>query len=134
MTMLTLASVPLFLISKTGRLTLAISADPLSGLLTGSVHSIIVVIAQPTIRGGLPLHRVHPGVHVFGRGARHAVLRSAVRCVGIPAPFPDDVRAGAGGRARFDFHLSQTGFSRSLLMPKIKQLIVIQVFWLQEAT
>jgi FSR family fosmidomycin resistance protein-like MFS transporter len=53
--MLALASVPLFLISLVGWSPWLFLFVPLSGLLTGSVHSIVVVIAQSVIRGGMAL-------------------------------------------------------------------------------
>jgi FSR family fosmidomycin resistance protein-like MFS transporter len=54
-TMLALASMPLFLISLVGWSPWLYLLVPLSGMLTGSVHSIIVVIAQGVIRGGMAL-------------------------------------------------------------------------------
>lgn len=53
--MLALASIPLFSISLVGWSPWLFLLVPLSGLLTGSVHSIIVVIAQSVIRGGMAL-------------------------------------------------------------------------------
>jgi FSR family fosmidomycin resistance protein-like MFS transporter len=53
--MLALASIPLFLISLVGWSPWLFVLVPLSGLLTGSVHSIVVVIAQSVIRGGMAL-------------------------------------------------------------------------------
>jgi len=53
--MLSLASIPLFLISLVGWSPWLFVLVPLSGMLTGSVHSIIVVIAQGVIRGGMAL-------------------------------------------------------------------------------
>jgi FSR family fosmidomycin resistance protein-like MFS transporter len=53
--MLALAGIPLFLISLVGWSPWLFLLVPLSGLLTGSVHSIIVVIAQSIIRGGMAL-------------------------------------------------------------------------------
>ena len=53
--MLALASIPLFLISKIGWSPWLYVLIPLAGLLTGSVHSIVVVIAQSIIRGGMAL-------------------------------------------------------------------------------
>jgi len=54
-TMLALAGIPLFLISLVGWSPWLFLLVPLSGMLTGSVHSIIVVIAQSVIRGGMAL-------------------------------------------------------------------------------
>jgi FSR family fosmidomycin resistance protein-like MFS transporter len=54
-TMLALAGIPLFFISLVGWSPWLFLLVPLSGLLTGSVHSIIVVIAQGVIRGGMAL-------------------------------------------------------------------------------
>jgi FSR family fosmidomycin resistance protein-like MFS transporter len=53
--MLALASVPLFLISLVGWSPWLYLLIPLSGMLTGSVHSIVVVIAQSIIKGGMAL-------------------------------------------------------------------------------
>lgn len=53
--MLALAGIPLFLISMVGWSPWLFLLVPLSGMLTGSVHSIIVVIAQGIIRGGMAL-------------------------------------------------------------------------------
>ena len=53
--MLALASIPLFLISQVGWSPWLYLLIPLSGMLTGSVHSIVVVIAQGTIKGGMAL-------------------------------------------------------------------------------
>lgn len=53
--MLALASIPLFLISLVGWSAWLYLLIPLAGLLTGSVHSIVVVIAQGTIKGGMAL-------------------------------------------------------------------------------
>lgn len=54
-TALALASIPLYLISRVGWSPWLYLLVPLSGMLTGSVHSIIVVIAQSVIRGGMAL-------------------------------------------------------------------------------
>ena len=53
--MLALASIPLFLISQVGWSPWLYLLVPLSGMLTGSVHSIVVVIAQGIIEGGMAL-------------------------------------------------------------------------------
>jgi len=53
--MLALAGIPLFLLSLVGWSPWLFLLVPLSGMLTGSVHSIIVVIAQGVIRGGMAL-------------------------------------------------------------------------------
>ena len=53
--MLALASIPLFMISKVGWSSWLYLLILLSGMLTGSVHSIVVVIAQGTIKGGMAL-------------------------------------------------------------------------------
>jgi FSR family fosmidomycin resistance protein-like MFS transporter len=53
--MLALASIPLFLISRVGWSPWLYMLVPLSGMLTGSVHSIVVVIAQGFIKGGMAL-------------------------------------------------------------------------------
>jgi len=53
--MLALATIPLFSISLVGWSPWLYLLVPLSGMLTGSVHSIIVVIAQGVLRGGMAL-------------------------------------------------------------------------------
>jgi MFS family permease len=53
--MLAAASIPLYLISLVGLSPWLFVLVPLSGLLTGSVHSIVVVIAQGIIKGGMAL-------------------------------------------------------------------------------
>jgi len=53
--MLALASIPLFLISRVGWSPWLYLLVPLAGMLSGSVHSIVVVIAQGTIKGGMAL-------------------------------------------------------------------------------
>lgn len=53
--MLALASIPLFLISLVGWSPWLYLLIPLAGMLTGSVHSIVVVIAQGIVRGGMAL-------------------------------------------------------------------------------
>jgi MFS family permease len=53
--MLASASIPLFLIAIVGWSPWLYLLVPLSGLLTGSVHSIVVVIAQGIIKGGMAL-------------------------------------------------------------------------------
>ena len=53
--MLALASIPLYLISIVGWSPWLYVLVPLAGLLSGSVHSIVVVIAQGIIKGGMAL-------------------------------------------------------------------------------
>ena len=53
--MLALASIPLFLISRVGWSPWLYLLVPLAGMLSGSVHSIVVVIAQGVIKGGMAL-------------------------------------------------------------------------------
>ena len=53
--MLALASIPLYLISVVGWSPWLYVLIPLAGLLSGSVHSIVVVIAQGIIKGGMAL-------------------------------------------------------------------------------
>ena len=53
--MLALASIPLYLISVVGWSPWLYVLVPLAGLLSGSVHSIVVVIAQGIIKGGMAL-------------------------------------------------------------------------------
>lgn len=52
---LALASIPLYLVSKVGWSPWLYLLVPLSGMLTGSVHSIVVVTAQGVIKGGMAL-------------------------------------------------------------------------------
>ncbi len=54
-TMLALASIPLYLIAVAGWSPWLYVLVPLAGLLSGSVHSIVVVIAQGIIKGGMAL-------------------------------------------------------------------------------
>ena len=54
-TMLALASIPLYLVSVVGWSPWLYVLIPLAGLLSGSVHSIVVVIAQGIIKGGMAL-------------------------------------------------------------------------------
>lgn len=53
--MLALASIPLFMIAQVGWSPWLYLLVPLAGMLTGSVHSIVVVLAQSIIRGGMAL-------------------------------------------------------------------------------
>lgn len=53
--MLALAGIPLFAISRLGWSPWLYLLVPLAGSLTGSVHSIIVVLAQRILRGGMAL-------------------------------------------------------------------------------
>jgi FSR family fosmidomycin resistance protein-like MFS transporter len=53
--MLALASLPLFAIAQVGWSPWLYLLVPLSGMLTGSVHSIVVVSAQGVIKGGMAL-------------------------------------------------------------------------------
>ncbi len=55
MTALVLASLPLYVVSQIGWSSWLYFLIPLSGALTGSVHSIVVVLAQRAIRGGMGL-------------------------------------------------------------------------------
>lgn len=52
---LALAGIPIFLISKVGWSPWLYLLVPLSGMFTGAVHSIIVVLAQRLLRGGMAL-------------------------------------------------------------------------------
>ncbi len=88
MTMLTLASVPLFLISRAGGTPWLYLLVPFSGLLTGSVHSIIVVIAQRTIRGGMALATGLTLGFMFSAGALGTLLSGPLADVwGFPPLF-----------------------------------------------
>src|SRR3972149_11908806 len=50
--MLTLASIPIYIIAKGGWSNWLYVLVPVAGFFTGSVHSIIVVLAQHVIRSG----------------------------------------------------------------------------------
>ncbi|NOY97894.1 MAG: MFS transporter [Chloroflexi bacterium] len=55
MTALALASIPLYIVSRLGWSPWLYLIVPLAGALNGSVHPILVVLAQQTIRGGRAL-------------------------------------------------------------------------------
>jgi FSR family fosmidomycin resistance protein-like MFS transporter len=54
-TALALASLPLYLVARLGWSPWLYLLVPLSGMFTGAVHSIIVVLAQRVLRGGMAL-------------------------------------------------------------------------------
>lgn len=72
--MLALASVPLFLMSLTGGSAWLYLLVPLSGAFTGAVHSIIVVLAQRTIRSGMALASGLTLGFMFSAGALGTLL------------------------------------------------------------
>ncbi len=74
MGMLALASIPLFLVSIVGGSPWLYLLVPLSGLFTGAVHSIIVVLAQRTIRGGMALASGLTLGFMFSAGALGTLL------------------------------------------------------------
>jgi FSR family fosmidomycin resistance protein-like MFS transporter len=71
---LALASIPLFIISRVGWSPWLFLLVPLSGMLTGSVHSIIVVLAQRVVRGGMALATGLTLGFMFSAGALGTLL------------------------------------------------------------
>ena len=71
---LALASIPLFLISLVGWSPWLYLLVPLSGALTGAVHSIIVVLAQHVVRGGMALASGLTLGFMFSAGALGTLL------------------------------------------------------------
>ena len=71
---LALASIPLFLISLVGWSPWLYLLVPLSGALTGAVHSIIVVLAQRVVRGGMALASGLTLGFMFSAGALGTLL------------------------------------------------------------
>lgn len=73
-TMLVLASLPIISISLSGWTTWLYVLVPLAGFFTGSVHSIIVVLAQHLIRSGLALATGLTLGFMFSAGALGTLL------------------------------------------------------------
>jgi MFS transporter, FSR family, fosmidomycin resistance protein len=73
-TALALACIPLFLISLVGWSPWLYLLVPLSGALTGAVHSIIVVLAQRLMRGGMALASGLTLGFMFSAGALGTLL------------------------------------------------------------
>lgn len=71
---LALAGFPLFLISLVGWSPWLYLLVPLSGALTGAVHSIIVVLAQRVVRGGMALASGLTLGFMFSAGALGTLL------------------------------------------------------------
>jgi MFS transporter, FSR family, fosmidomycin resistance protein len=71
---LALAAIPLFLISLVGWSPWLYLLVPLSGALTGAVHSIIVVLAQRVFRGGMALASGLTLGFMFSAGALGTLL------------------------------------------------------------
>jgi MFS transporter, FSR family, fosmidomycin resistance protein len=71
---LALACIPLFLISLVGWSPWLYLLVPLSGALTGAVHSIIVVLAQKLVRGGMALASGLTLGFMFSAGALGTLL------------------------------------------------------------
>jgi MFS transporter, FSR family, fosmidomycin resistance protein len=71
---LALAGIPLFLISLVGWSPWLYLLVPLSGALTGAVHSIIVVLAQHVVRGGMALASGLTLGFMFSAGALGTLL------------------------------------------------------------
>jgi predicted MFS family arabinose efflux permease len=69
-----LASIPLFIISHLGWSHWLYLLIPLSGALTGSVHSIIVVLAQRSIPGGMAMASGLALGFMFSAGALGTLL------------------------------------------------------------
>jgi predicted MFS family arabinose efflux permease len=69
-----LASIPLFIISRLGWSHWLYLLIPLSGALTGSVHSIIVVLAQRSIPGGMAMASGLALGFMFSAGALGTLL------------------------------------------------------------
>jgi FSR family fosmidomycin resistance protein-like MFS transporter len=75
---LALAGIPLFLISLVGWSPWLYVLVPLSGALTGAVHSIIVVLAQKVVRGGMALASGLTLGFMFSAGALGTLLSGPV--------------------------------------------------------
>jgi FSR family fosmidomycin resistance protein-like MFS transporter len=71
---LALAGVPFYLISRLGWSPWLYLLVPLSGALTGAVHSIIVVLAQRMVRGGMALASGLTLGFMFSAGALGTLL------------------------------------------------------------
>jgi FSR family fosmidomycin resistance protein-like MFS transporter len=71
---LALAGFPLFLISRVGWSPWLYLLVPLSGALTGAVHSIIVVLAQRVVRGGMAMASGLTLGFMFSAGALGTLL------------------------------------------------------------
>lgn len=71
---LTLASVPIFLMSKIGWSGWLYVLIPLAGLFTGAVHSIMVVMAQRLLPGGMALASGVTLGFIFSAGALGMLL------------------------------------------------------------
>jgi len=74
MVALALAGIPLFLISLVGWSPWLYLLVPLSGAFTGAVHSIIVVLAQRVVRGGMALASGLTLGFMFSAGALGTLL------------------------------------------------------------
>jgi hypothetical protein len=86
--MLALASIPLFLIAQVGWSPWLYLLVPLSGMLTGSVHSIVVVTAQGVIKGGMALATGLILGTMFSAGAFGTLLSGPLAdCWGFPPVF-----------------------------------------------
>lgn len=75
---LALAGIPLFLIARTGWSTWLYLLVPLAGMTTGAVHSIIVVLAQRVVRGGMALASGLTLGFLFSAGALGTLLSGAM--------------------------------------------------------
>jgi MFS transporter, FSR family, fosmidomycin resistance protein len=71
---LSLASLPIFIMSKIGWSGWLYLLIPLSGMLTGSVHSIMVVLAQRLLPGGMALASGLALGFIFSAGALGMLL------------------------------------------------------------
>lgn len=87
-TALALASIPLLLLSSAGWSPWLYLLVPLSGMFTGSVHSIIVVQAQRVVRGGMALASGLTLGFIFSAGALGTLLSGPLAdSHGVPVLF-----------------------------------------------
>ncbi len=75
---LALASLPIFVISRVGWSPWLYFVVPLAGMLTGSVHSIIVVLAQRIVRGSMTLATGLIMGFMFSAGALGTLLTGSL--------------------------------------------------------
>ncbi len=85
---LALASLPLFAISRAGWSYWLYLLVPLAGMLTGSVHSIVVVLAQRVVKGSMTLATGLIMGFMFSAGALGTLLTGPLADArGFPAVF-----------------------------------------------
>jgi FSR family fosmidomycin resistance protein-like MFS transporter len=86
--MLSLASIPLFLVSLAGRSPWLFLLVPLAGALTGAVYSIVVVLAQQAVPGGMGLASGLALGFIFSAGALGTLLSGPLAdAQGLPLMF-----------------------------------------------